>query len=75
MIIKNVWYVVEKLAWNPNNNTIDYCDTLEEADALCNTFKAGPLRWDTKTIEITVDGEVIRHEELSNPWAYEDDNE
>ena len=26
MVIKNVWYVVEKLAWNPNNDTIDYCD-------------------------------------------------
>jgi hypothetical protein len=73
MADKNVWYVVEKLAWNPNNDTIDYCDTLEEANALCDTYKADPRCWDTKTVEITANGEVLRHEELSDPWACEDD--
>ena len=75
MVVKNGWYVVEKLAWNPNNDTIDYCVTLEEANALCDTFKVDPLRWDTKTVEITVNGEVLRYEELSNPWACEEDDE
>ena len=64
-----VWYYVEKLSWYSSNDTLDYCDTLEEAEELYNLYKNNPKEWDTKSVELSYGAQVLRSEKLSYPWA------